>query len=90
MKSQGFPLLVQSPGQMIKAVERFKVVEDFQDKLAAGASDGSAAAELGIPLVTLRRWTRRYRCDGLAGLLGRQHRSGRKKKSQALPIDRHQ
>ena len=48
------------------------------ERLAAGQHQADVAQAMGVSLTTLKKWLRRYRCEGVAGL---QDRSSRPRRS---------
>jgi len=46
------------------------------ERLAAGQHQADVAQAMGVSLTTLKKWLRRYRSEGLAGLQDRSSRPG--------------
>jgi len=57
-------------GQDTSFAERLEIGERWQ----AGQSDGEIAQALQRPLSTIRKWRRRYQCDGREGLVSKMGR----------------
>ncbi|MBI5820571.1 MAG: helix-turn-helix domain-containing protein [Verrucomicrobia bacterium] len=57
---------------------------DFKSRVAGGESLKRAARAMGLPLVSLKRWTARYEKEGFAGLVDGCRRSGRDSVAEKL------
>jgi putative transposase len=66
-------------------MERWRVLRPHVE---GGVPLTAAARAAGVPLRTARRWLKRYRADGLAGLArrGRRDRGGRRLRSELVEL----
>jgi transposase-like protein len=77
------PLTALSEEQRAQAQSRFAII---RPALEDGITQAQVARSHNIPASTIQRWVKRYRNEGLAGLLDRSSRSD-KGKSRRLPPD---
>lgn len=73
-----------SPEAVKKAERREAIVLDFLERVDGGLSKAAAAAAMGLPLVSIKRWVERYEKYGFAGLLDRCRQSGRESVAEKL------
>ncbi len=83
MKDSPVPLTILTEAQRAQAQARFSII---RPALEDGVSQAQVARTHHIPESTLRRWVKRYREQGLAGLADSRTRSDRGK-SRRLPAD---
>ena len=73
-----------SPQAILKAQARETKLLAWLDAKASGSDTTVAARAVGVPVVTLHRWQRRYAHEGLRGLMDRCWRSGRESVAETL------